>query len=161
MIQFTERGGGTSSKGAAQIVCALDGARLVSSGGYAVSNGIHAVFHVNDPVLTIYYYQRRGTGKGTVFLCSDEGRLPLFQFTDADDCGMTFHVTTVGDHSFAFPYLAARAAYRKARDYHCRRAYYACGIFAGGRSGPRGQGGGPSILKTGGLRYRPAQGETS
>ncbi|GIV51855.1 MAG: hypothetical protein KatS3mg038_2376 [Candidatus Kapaibacterium sp.] len=134
---------------------------LLVQPGYAVSNGMHAVFHVNDSVLIIYYYQRRGTGKGTVFLCSDEGtRLPLFQFTDADDCGMTFHVTTVGDHSFAFPYLAARAAYRKARDYHCRRAYYALGRYAGGRSGPKGLGGGPSILKTGGLKYRPAQGDT-
>ncbi|GIV50242.1 MAG: hypothetical protein KatS3mg038_0763 [Candidatus Kapaibacterium sp.] len=62
------------------------------------ANGVHAVFHVNDSVLVIYYYQRRGTGKGTVFLCSDEGRLPLFQFTDADDRGYAFHVTVVGDH---------------------------------------------------------------
>ncbi|GIV50742.1 MAG: hypothetical protein KatS3mg038_1263 [Candidatus Kapaibacterium sp.] len=90
MIQFTERGGGTTSKGAAQIVCGTDGSRLVSIGGYAVSNGVHAVFHVNDPVLTIYYYQRRGTGKGTVFLCYEGTRLPLFQFTDADDRGMSF-----------------------------------------------------------------------
>ncbi|GIV51571.1 MAG: hypothetical protein KatS3mg038_2092 [Candidatus Kapaibacterium sp.] len=28
MIQFTERGGGTTSKGAAQIVCGTDGSRL-------------------------------------------------------------------------------------------------------------------------------------
>ncbi|GIV50918.1 MAG: hypothetical protein KatS3mg038_1439 [Candidatus Kapaibacterium sp.] len=161
MIEVVESGGGTTSKGAAQIVCGTDGSRLSSHTGYAVSNGVHAVFHVNDSVLIIYYYQRRGTGKGTVFLCSDEGtRLPLFQFTDADDCGMTFHVTTVGDHSFAFPYLAARAAYRKARDYHCRRAYYALGNYAGGRSGPKGLGGGPSILKTGGLGYRPSTGDT-
>ncbi|GIV52831.1 MAG: hypothetical protein KatS3mg038_3352 [Candidatus Kapaibacterium sp.] len=68
MTEFTERGGGTTSKGAAQIVCGTDGSRLVSIGGYAVSNGVHAVFHVNDSVLIIYYYQRRGAGQRHRFL---------------------------------------------------------------------------------------------
>ncbi|GIV51088.1 MAG: hypothetical protein KatS3mg038_3128 [Candidatus Kapaibacterium sp.] len=163
-MNFSEHGGGSTSKGAAQIICAADGSRLVSCAGYAVSNGIHAVFCPADnafPIMIVQYSHNRGAGHGTVYLVDQTGaNTPIFEFEDADDRGIAFHVTTVGAHEYAFPYQAVRAAWTKARDYHCRRAYYALGRYAGGRSGPKGLGGGPSILKTGGLKYRPAQGDT-
>ncbi|GIV51483.1 MAG: hypothetical protein KatS3mg038_2004 [Candidatus Kapaibacterium sp.] len=161
MPSLTEHGGGATSKGAAQIVCAADGGRILSVGGYAVSNGIHAVFGPYEwPVMVIRYSHRRGIGRGVISLVDRSGNSEtIFEFSDADDRGVAFHVTVVGQHDYGFPYQAVRAAWAKARDYHCRRAYYALGNYAGGRSGPRGQGGGPSILKTGGLKYRPTIGD--
>ncbi|GIV51338.1 MAG: hypothetical protein KatS3mg038_3557 [Candidatus Kapaibacterium sp.] len=162
MITLTEYGGGSTSKGMAHVVCAIDGSPLLSLRGYSVSNGIHAEFAVRFSVLTVKYSHRHGVGHGVISLVDENGSATeLFTFTDAEPAGVAFDVAPIGTHSFAFPYAAVRAAWAKARDYHCRRAYYAVGNYAGGRSGPKGLGGGPSILKTGGLRYRPAQGETS
>ncbi|GIV50301.1 MAG: hypothetical protein KatS3mg038_0822 [Candidatus Kapaibacterium sp.] len=73
-----KRGGGTTSKGAAQIVCGPTAPPRLDR-GYAVANGVHAVFCPADhdfPVMVIRYSQRRGAGRGTVYLVDKAGNSP-------------------------------------------------------------------------------------
>lgn len=166
-IRLAESGGGLTNTGHATIICGLKGERLVSVGGRASCNAEHAVFFVHA-ALEVRYYQHRGDGHGSISLVGvdRESRhllLPfeqeLWTFDDASLEAGEIEVTDAGRRSsLTFPFDAVRAVKSKARDYHCRSAYYAADRFANGPSGAltgagAAFGGMPSPFKGPGIGY--------
>jgi hypothetical protein len=139
-IRLTEHGTGLSNTGHATIVAGLNGEPLPSVYGIPKMRAAHAVFYVRA-ALVITYRHHRGVGHGEVALVTVDRaarhnigieQTPLYRFHDGDDA-----VEVVAQRDIPFPAAAVAAAREKARDYHCRSAYYALGRHASGASGPR------------------------
>ena len=169
-IGLSEVGGGHTNTGHATIVCGLKGEKLPSVHGYPKCGEAHAIFWVHA-ALVIEYSHHRGVGEGKVKLVAVDRRVPfnvgieevpLWSFDDREIRVLNpkylrhnYENDTLDLH---FPEEAVEAAKNKARDYHCRSAYYADGYKAQGPSGAlRGAGaafgGLPSPLKGPGIGY--------
>jgi hypothetical protein len=164
-IRLCEAGGGYTNTGRTTVVCGMHGEKLPSVHGRAHACGEHAVFWVHV-ALVVHYGHHRGVGSGEVEYISTDPTQPcrlgivrhtLWRFQDGEDPEF------IGSPDLSwikFPALAVDAAYRKARNYHCRSAFYADGRYAAGPSGAlRGAGtafgGLPSPLKGPGIGYDP------
>ena len=161
-IPLVEYGGGMTNTGRAVVVCGITGERLRSYGGRAKCNEAHAYFYPHA-ALEVRYSHSRGDGNGTVTLVGVDNQarhrlgvdeVALWRFDDHGE------IEVLDRHRASFityPKAAVEAAKAKARDYHCRSAYYAIG-GAGGPSGAlRGAGaafgGQPSPFKGPGRGY--------
>jgi hypothetical protein len=165
-VRLAERGGGLTNRGSATIVAGVDGAPLASMGGRAVFGAEHAVFYAHV-ALVVVYSQSRGDGAGEIMKVgvdtSDSERVQVsrhtyWRFRDGEpDPEIAGDLEMYTRRSVAYPAAAVAAAYAKARDYHCRSAYYAIGGAAGQSGAMRGAGaafgGQPSPLKGPGRGY--------
>lgn len=167
-VQFTvrleETGGGLTSGGGATIVCGLNGEALPAVHGIPKCGAAHATFFVHA-AMVIHYSQSHGSGSGRVDLITLSGpewgqtftprAVTLWRFEDE---GAIEIVDAQSAKGLIFPDIAVNAAKRKARDYHCRSAYYAAEKGAHGPSGAltgagAAFGGMPSPFKGPGIGY--------
>lgn len=144
-IPLEERGVGLSNTGHATIVCGLDGQPLVSVGGLPKCGAAHARFFVHV-ALVVKYSQHRGQGSGLIYFVGIDRdarhrlgvvKKKLWEFNDENSEEFVACTRDGGTMTIEPPIAAVAAAKRKARDYHCRSAYYANGNSAHGSSGPR------------------------
>ena len=149
-VRLAESGGGWTNTGEATIVAGLRGERLPAVHGRPHCNSEHAIFWVHA-ALVVTYSQRRGHGEGEVRFIAIDGRaeesvgvvdVPLWKFRDGEDpvvvaAEWLAHNRERPGTDILFPAAAVAAAKAKARDYHCRRAYYVASGGAHGVSGPR------------------------
>lgn len=158
-IRVEERGGGWTNTGDATIVAGLRGEKLPAVYGIPKCGAAHAVFYVHA-ALIVRYSHHRGVGSGSVSLLGigkdhQVEQVTLWHFSD----GEPIEIVDRPETSIEFPVDAVAAAHRKARDYHCRSAFYAAATT--GASGPSGAlrgagaawGGLPSPFKGPGIGY--------
>lgn len=174
-VQVTARcweiGGGLTNTGRATIICGMHGERLQAIHGSPKCGARHSEFYVFR-ALRVDYWQHRDVGEGRVSVFGVRERSAerpevglvdavLWRFTDALTEIDLLDEDLIAALRLTFPMDAVRAAQGKARDYHCRSAWFAKGEAAA--LGPSGAltgagaawGGLPSPMKGPGIGYDP------